>query len=69
MNQQYHWNTLYPVNKNIPPLTVKLIFDEHTHAVASGRRAAAASDSDHHYLDSTQGEPGFFALDDLIVQC
>ncbi len=32
MNQQYHWNTLYPVNLTIPPLTVKLVFDEHTRA-------------------------------------
>ncbi len=65
MNQQYHWNTLYPVNENIPALTIKLVFDEHTHAVASGQQAA----SDHHSLDMTQGEPVLFALDDLILLC
>ena len=63
MNQQYHWNTLYPVNKVIPPLAVKLVFDEHTHAAASGRGAA------DHYLDTTQGEPVLFVSDDLILLC
>ena len=65
MNQQYHWNTLYPVNRVIPPLAVKLVFDEHTHAAASRRGAAP-----DHYLDTTQGEPALFVLaDDPILLC
>ncbi len=48
MNQQYNWNTLYPVNQTtLPPLTVKLVFDEHT---------ASRGVASNHFSDITQGE-------------
>lgn len=31
MNQSYSWRTLYPIHPTAPPLTVKVIFDEHSY--------------------------------------
>ena len=53
MNQQYKWSTLYPISQTIPPFTVKLVFNEHTHATRVVRPLTGVISD----MDTTQGEP------------